>query len=214
MATIRQFRSPGAPGFIDIAHDGVTYRVAVTRSSRARRITLRIRQEPPNPSSRCRRAAISWSRPISPQGMRDGSRRASPDFRRKSPLGPERRCRSEASTITSSRPEPCAAWCAPSASVKWHPRSAGLAGACFPPGDGVPEARSPSGPRSGGRASFLPRPGWKPGGSPSRTPRAAGAHAPPTEPCRFPGASSSPRPSCSIISRRTRSPICANSPLP
>jgi predicted metal-dependent hydrolase len=43
MATIRQFRSPGAPGFIDIAHDGVTYRVVVTRSSRARRITLRIR---------------------------------------------------------------------------------------------------------------------------------------------------------------------------
>jgi predicted metal-dependent hydrolase len=43
MATIRQFRSPAAPGFIDIAHDGVTYRVVVTRSSRARRITLRIR---------------------------------------------------------------------------------------------------------------------------------------------------------------------------
>ena len=43
MATVRQFRSPGAPGFIDIAHDGVTYRVVVTRSSRARRITLRIR---------------------------------------------------------------------------------------------------------------------------------------------------------------------------
>ncbi|MBV8962311.1 MAG: M48 family metallopeptidase [Hyphomicrobiales bacterium] len=43
MGTIRQFRSPGAPGFIDIAHDGVTYRVVVTRSSRARRITLRIR---------------------------------------------------------------------------------------------------------------------------------------------------------------------------
>ena len=43
MATVRQFRSPGAPGFIDIAHDGITYRVVVTRSSRARRITLRIR---------------------------------------------------------------------------------------------------------------------------------------------------------------------------
>jgi predicted metal-dependent hydrolase len=43
MATVRQFRSPGAPGFIDIAHDGVTFRVVVTRSSRARRITLRIR---------------------------------------------------------------------------------------------------------------------------------------------------------------------------
>jgi len=43
MATVRQFRSPGAPGFIDIAHDGVTYRVVVTRSSRARCITLRIR---------------------------------------------------------------------------------------------------------------------------------------------------------------------------
>jgi predicted metal-dependent hydrolase len=44
MATIRQFRqSPAAPGFIDIAHDGTTFRVAVTRSSRARRITLRIR---------------------------------------------------------------------------------------------------------------------------------------------------------------------------
>jgi len=43
MATVRQFRSPAAPGFIDIAHDGVTYRVVVTRSSRARRITLRIR---------------------------------------------------------------------------------------------------------------------------------------------------------------------------
>jgi predicted metal-dependent hydrolase len=43
MATVRQFRSPGAPGFIDIAHDGVTYRVVVARSSRARRITLRIR---------------------------------------------------------------------------------------------------------------------------------------------------------------------------
>jgi predicted metal-dependent hydrolase len=43
MATTKQFRAPGAPGFIDIAHDGVTYRVVVTRSSRARRITLRIR---------------------------------------------------------------------------------------------------------------------------------------------------------------------------
>jgi predicted metal-dependent hydrolase len=43
MATVRQFRSPAAPGFIDIAHDGVTYRVVVTRSLRARRITLRIR---------------------------------------------------------------------------------------------------------------------------------------------------------------------------
>src|SRR5262249_32240854 len=44
MATIRQFRqSPAAPGFIDIAHDGITYRVAVMRSSRARRITLRIK---------------------------------------------------------------------------------------------------------------------------------------------------------------------------
>ena len=44
MATIKQFRqSPPAPGFIEIAHEGVTYRVAVTRSSRARRITLRIR---------------------------------------------------------------------------------------------------------------------------------------------------------------------------
>jgi predicted metal-dependent hydrolase len=44
MATVKQFRiSPGVPGFIDIAHEGLTYRVAVTRSSRARRITLRIR---------------------------------------------------------------------------------------------------------------------------------------------------------------------------
>jgi predicted metal-dependent hydrolase len=44
MATVKQFRiSPGVPGFIDITYEGVTYRVAVTRSSRARRITLRIR---------------------------------------------------------------------------------------------------------------------------------------------------------------------------
>ena len=43
MATTKQFRAPSAPGYIDIAHEGVTYRVVVTRSSRARRITLRIR---------------------------------------------------------------------------------------------------------------------------------------------------------------------------
>jgi predicted metal-dependent hydrolase len=43
MATTKQFRAPSPPNFIDIAHDGVTYRVVVTRSSRARRITLRIR---------------------------------------------------------------------------------------------------------------------------------------------------------------------------
>ena len=44
MASIKQFRlSTPPPGFIDIAHQGVTYRVAVARSARARRITLRIR---------------------------------------------------------------------------------------------------------------------------------------------------------------------------
>jgi len=49
MATTKQFRAPAAPGFIDIAHDGVTYRVVVTRSSRARRITMRIRSGTSDP---------------------------------------------------------------------------------------------------------------------------------------------------------------------
>ena len=49
MATIRQFRTPSAPGFIDISHEGVTYRVVIARSARARRITLRIRNGTSDP---------------------------------------------------------------------------------------------------------------------------------------------------------------------
>ena len=49
MATTKQFRTPSAPGFIDISHEGVTYRVVIARSARARRITLRIRNGTSDP---------------------------------------------------------------------------------------------------------------------------------------------------------------------
>jgi predicted metal-dependent hydrolase len=43
MASIKQFRLAPPPAFLDITHEGASFRVAVTRSPRARRITLRIR---------------------------------------------------------------------------------------------------------------------------------------------------------------------------